>query len=46
MAFCDHETFQAHCRWCQVRFQADSIEEAIQKAEEHEAECPKRKAKP
>lgn len=38
----DHERFQMHCRFCFKVQEGDSIEEAMQKVEEHENECPKK----
>lgn len=40
--YCDHERFQIHCRFCQEKLEADSIEEAMRLAEAHEEKCPKR----
>ena len=40
----DHDRYQVHCRFCFKALEGDSATEAILKAEEHENECPKRKA--
>lgn len=42
MSFCDHERFQTHCRFCFKILEADSTEEALALAEEHEqTDCEK-----
>ena len=38
-----HERFQTHCQFCFKVLEADSLEQAIQKVKEHEAECPQNK---
>ncbi len=37
MSYVDHEVFQAFCRFCFQKIEADSYEEVLKKVEEHEA---------
>jgi len=41
--FTDHELFQVFCRFCFIKAEAKTKEEAIKLVEEHEKECPKNK---
>ena len=43
MSFNAHDRFQAHCQYCFQIFEDDSIEAAVEKAEEHEQNCPNKK---
>lgn len=43
MSFHSHDRYQAHCQFCFEIFEDDSAEAAVQRAEEHERECPRRK---
>jgi hypothetical protein len=36
-----HDRYQAHCQYCSQRFDADSAEEAVRLAEQHEKQCEK-----
>ena len=40
----DHERFQCLCQFCAKVFEGDSVKEAVAKVEEHEKDCPKKKA--
>lgn len=42
--FHDHERYQVFCRWCQRKYEADTVEEAVAECEEHEqSECKKKR---
>jgi hypothetical protein len=40
MSFQAHDRYQAHCQFCFQIFEANSAAAAVEKAEEHERDCP------